>query len=74
MRFLYDKHRHLICVPYSIINLHVMADLLGIGRHWYHSGKYPHYDLPKKYMSRIGEYAEEITSRELLMIIKNSTK
>lgn len=42
-----DSQRHLVCEPYSVENLHRMADDLGVGRHWYHAGaRYPHYDVP----------------------------
>ena len=42
-----DPKRHLVCVPYSIENLHRMAQDLGIKRHWFHAGKNKaHYDIP----------------------------
>lgn len=40
--------RHLVCVPYSVENLHAMADALGIKRCWFHAdASYPHYDIPE---------------------------
>ena len=45
--FYQDDQRHLVCVPYSIENLHRMADVLGVKRHFYHASPYPHYDVPK---------------------------
>lgn len=46
MRYFYDGMRHLVCVPYSVENLHLMARDLGIKRHWFHRD---HYDLPKRF-------------------------
>jgi hypothetical protein len=42
-----DEKRHLVCVLFSVDNLHKMAYDLGIKRCWYHSGKLKHYDIPK---------------------------
>jgi hypothetical protein len=74
MRFLCDDKRHLICEPFSIENLHKMATELNIHRCWYHKGKFPHYDIPKKRIQEITEKCDLINSRELLMIIKNNLK
>lgn len=46
-RILIDRQRHMVCVPYSVKNLHLMARALGIKIGWYHVKPYPHYDLPK---------------------------
>jgi len=54
--------RHLVCVPYSVSNLHKMAKELGIKRCWFHNGRYPHYDIPKR---RI----EEILAREDVTVV-----
>lgn len=45
MKYYCDHSRHLICIPYTIDNLHLMADDLGINRCWFHNSKYPHYDI-----------------------------
>lgn len=45
MEFYCDNKRHLICKPYSIENLHLMAKQLNIKRCWFHKN---HYDIPKK--------------------------
>ena len=74
MRFLCDDKRHLICEPFSIENLHKMAIELNIHRCWYHKGKFPHYDIPKKRIEEITQKCEVISSKELLMIIKNNFK
>lgn len=70
MRYLCDNARHLICEPYSIENLHKMADELNIKRCWFHAGRLPHYDIPKKRIPEIMCKCDVIDSRELLMIIK----
>lgn len=72
MEYLTDGERHLICVPYSIENLHKMADDLGIKRCWFHSGKFKHYDIPKRRIAEIESKCRMISSRELLFLIKGS--
>lgn len=53
-----DRYRHLVCVPYTVENLHKMAAALNIKRCWYHSGSHPHYAIPK---SRIREILAKVT-------------
>lgn len=67
MEYLYDKQRHLICKPYSIENLHKMAEALNIKRCWFHKN---HYDIPKRRIGEIAEKATLVGSREILSIIK----
>lgn len=62
--------RHLICEPYSVENLHAMAEDLNIKRCWYHASPYAHYDIPKKRIAEIQSKCEIITAKELLTIIK----
>ena len=69
MRYLTDGKRHLICDPYSIENLHRMADDLGIGRHWFHKGKLPHYDIPKTRIDEITTKCEVVSSKEIVKIM-----
>lgn len=68
-----DENRHLICVPYSIENLHKMADDLKIKRCWFHNkrGKY-HYDIPKKRVYEISNKCVIVSTKEILSIIKDS--
>lgn len=67
-----DSMRHLICEPYSIENLHIMANDLGIKRCWFHRGaKYPHYDIPKKRIAEIRSKCVVISSKELLKKIQS---
>jgi hypothetical protein len=66
-----DEMRHLACLPYSVENLHKMAQQLGIKRCWYHSSsKYPHYDIPKRRISEIIARCRVVTPRQMLGIIK----
>ena len=67
MRYLTDGKRHLICLPYSVENLHQMADELGIHRCWFHNN---HYDIPKRRIKEIEEKCELVSSRDILKIIK----
>lgn len=70
MKFYCDSLRHLVCVPYSIPNLHKMAEELGIKRCWFHGGKYPHYDIPKRRIAEIQGKCEVLPGREILKIMK----
>lgn len=49
-----------------------MANDLGIGKNWYHGGKFPHYDIPKKRIDEIEKFCVKISSKELLTIIKTN--
>lgn len=74
MKYYCDNSRHLICEPYSIENLHKMALDLGIKKCWFHNSNHPHYDIPKKRIKEIQSKCEIISSKELLLKIKNVTK
>lgn len=65
MKFYCDTKRHLVCKPYSIQNLHIMAEILGIKRCWFHKN---HYDIPKRRIKEISEKCILVDSKE---IIKN---
>lgn len=67
MKFYCDNARHLVCVPYSIPNLHAMAQTLGIKRCWFHRD---HYDIPKLRIAEIQAKCTVIPSREIVRIIK----
>lgn len=67
MTFYCDNARHLVCVPYSIPNLHAMAQTLGIKRCWFHRD---HYDIPKTRIVEIQAKCTVIPSREIVRIIK----
>lgn len=72
MRYITDGQRHLICDPYSVEGLHQMAADLDIKRCWFHAGRFPHYDIPKRRIKEIEAKCTIISPRELLTIIKDS--
>jgi hypothetical protein len=61
-----DGARHLVCVPYSIPNLHQMADALGIKRCWFHKD---HYDIPKRRIAEIEARCTMVSSKQILKIM-----
>jgi hypothetical protein len=69
--YICDNNRHLVCLPYTIENLHTMARELDIDRAWYHysNGKY-HYDIPKKRIREIQLKCILVNSKGILKIIK----
>ena len=71
MRYLTDGKRHLICDPYSVEDLHRMADDLNISRCWFHKGRLPHYDIPKKRIEEITKKCEVVSSKDLIRIMRN---
>jgi len=70
-QYLCDNSRHLICLPYSIENLHKMAEDLDIKRCWFHNNRFPHYDIPKRRIKEIQNKCEIISERNIYLIIKN---
>lgn len=71
MRYLCDKQRHLVCIPYSKANLHAMAQTLGIKRCWFHRD---HYDIPKgRYAALVASgLVEVVRPRAILAVIRGS--
>jgi hypothetical protein len=67
MEYYCDNYRHLVCVPYSIENLHKMADELNIKRCWFHKN---HYDIPKRRINEITPKCILVNSRTIVKIIK----
>jgi hypothetical protein len=65
MKYYCDDKRHLVCVPYSVENLHLMADDLGIKRCWFHKD---HYDIPKRRIKEIMEKCEVVDTRTIVDI------
>lgn len=63
-----DKERHLVCVPYSIENLHKMAEELGIDKCWFHKN---HYDIPKTRIEEIEEKCTIVDPKNIVEIIKS---
>ena len=68
-KYFTDGKRHLVCLPYSIENLHKMAIDLNINRCWFHRD---HYDVPKKRMEEISSKCELVSSKEIVRIINGS--
>jgi len=62
-----DTKRHLVCYPYNKQNLHLMAKVMGIGRHWFHKD---HYDIPKRRRPEIESKCFKVSSKEIVQIIK----
>lgn len=71
MKYYCDNSRHLVCIPYNIENLHIMATNLNIKRCWYHnSSNHQHYDIPKRRIAEIQSKCQIVSSRDILEIIK----
>lgn len=64
-----DDHRHLVCVPYSKENLHLMAENLGIKKCWFHK---THYDIPKKRIDEIKKMCIIVSSKDVVNIINGA--
>lgn len=62
--------RHLVCIPYSVENLHRMAADLNIHRCWFHAKPYPHYDIPKRRIRELSEKTELVSPKTILKICK----
>jgi hypothetical protein len=62
-----DDYRHLVCRPYSVENLHKMAEDLGIKRCWFHKN---HYDIPKRRIEEIKSKCIVISIREIFKIVE----
>lgn len=66
-KYVCDRYRHLICVPYSIEGLHKMALELKIKRCWFHKN---HYDIPKQRVQEIMDECSVISPKEILKIMR----
>jgi len=67
MKYYCDTKRHLICIPYSIENLHRMADNLNIKRCWFHK---THYDIPKRRIDEITNKCLVVSTIDIVRIIR----
>lgn len=67
MKYYTDQKRHLVCIPYSIENLHQMGKELSISKCWFHKN---HYDIPKKRIDEITKKCSIVSSRDIVKIIK----
>lgn len=72
LTFFCDAARHLVCKPFSIVNLHRMALMLDLAPCWFHNhDKHPHYDIPLRRIAEIEARCTVVDSREILQIIKS---
>ena len=67
MEYYCDNQRHLVCYPYSIENLHLMAKDLNIKRCWFHKN---HYDIPIRRIQEIQSKTKLVAPKIILSIIK----
>ncbi len=65
--YLCDVDRHLICLPYTVENLHRMAADLNIKRCWFSKGD--HYDIPKKRWDEISSQCMVVNKRVIAAIV-----
>jgi hypothetical protein len=70
LTYLTDGKRHLICLPYSVANLHRMADNLNINRAWFHED---HYDIPKRRVAEIEALCTKVSSKDIVRICRGAT-
>lgn len=70
MVFVSDRKRHLVCLPYSLENLHLMAERLGIDSCWFHSKPYPHYDIPKRRIQEIEAICKIVSPKVIVKICR----
>ena len=66
MKYYCDNNRHLVCKPYSIDNLHKMAEQFGIKRCWLHKD---HYDITKRSVDEIKGLCEVVSSKDIAKIV-----
>ena len=59
-----------MCLPYSLNNLHLMAEQLGIKRCWFHATPYPHYDIPKRRVDEIEERCMIVSPKDIVRICR----
>jgi len=72
MIYICDNYRHLVCLPYSIENLHKMAKELGIHKNWFEISKlgHAHYDIPKRRIDEIKSQCVVVGKKDIIRIIK----
>lgn len=71
LRFYCDNMRHLVCLPYTVANLHTMAKALGIKRCWFHRHKkHPHYDIPLRRIAEIQSKVTVVSTRDMARIMR----
>lgn len=68
LKYITDGKRHLICVPYSVVNLHIMAEQLDINPCWFHKN---HYDIPKLRIKEIESKCTIVDPKNIVEIIRS---
>lgn len=63
-----DCKRHLVCLPYSIDNLHIMAVQLNLKKCWFHRN---HYDIPLRRIEEISAKCTIVSSKDIVKIINH---
>lgn len=66
--YITDGVGNVICLPYSVENLHKMADDLGIKKTWYRDG---HYKVPKEIAEDLEEKCDKVTTTTLFRTVRN---
>ena len=61
-----DGRRHLVCLPYSIRNLHMMGAQIGLGKHWFHRD---HYDIPVTRIDSIRANSLHVSPKSIVRLI-----
>lgn len=66
--------RHLVCFPYSVENLHRMAEALGIKRCWFHRPRsgHCHYDVPKRRLAEVTARTTVVSTEEIIAIVQGA--
>lgn len=72
MKYFCDTKRHVVCVPFSVDNLHKMADNLNLKPCWFHPGVHPHYDMPKRRIEEITSKCTVVSTRTIYNIIRGN--
>lgn len=67
MEYYCDNYRHIVCKPYSIENLHKMANDLGLNYCWFHKN---HYDMPLNRIEELKSKCILVSSKDIVRIIK----
>jgi hypothetical protein len=67
LKFFCDDKRHLVCIPYSIDNLHQMARLLQIKRCWFDKD---HYDIPLRRIKEIEKHCTIVPSKWIALLVR----
>ena len=70
---IYSDGIHIIS-SISLEHLHQECKKMGLKRHWFHNGRFPHYDIPKRQRATFLQEnnIQKVSSREIIQIIKQT--